>query len=153
VTRDRLKPKDLKGLVGREVCLSDWLVVGQDLIDAFADATGDRQWIHVDRERAAAGPMGGTVAHGFLLLSLLPRLLVESPLFRKECRMAVNYGLGRVRFVTPVPAGARVRNRAVLRSVERKGFRRLLATVENTLEIEGGKRPAAVAELLVLFIL
>lgn len=151
--RARLKPGDLKELVGREVCLSDWLAVTQEGIDAFAEATGDRQWIHVDRERAAAGPLGGTVAHGFLLLALLPSLLAESPLFRKECRMAVNYGLDRVRFITPVRAGARVRVRAVLKAVSRKGFRRLLATVENTLEIEGGTRPAAVAELLVLFFL
>jgi acyl dehydratase len=152
MTRDRLTPKALKDLVGKEVGLSDWLVVAQDRVDAFAACTGDRQWIHVDRDRAANGPLGGTVAHGFLLLSLLPLFLAESALFRRECRMAVNYGLNRVRFVSPVLTGARVRNRAVLKEVARKGFRRMLVTIENTIEIEGKKRPAAVAESLVLVV-
>jgi acyl dehydratase len=152
MTRDRLTPKALKDLVGKEVGLSDWLVVAQDRVDAFAACTGDRQWIHVDRDRAAKGPLGGTVAHGFLLLSLLPLFLAESALFRRECRMAVNYGLNRVRFVSPVLTGARVRNRAVLKEVARKGFRRMLVTIENTIEIEGKKRPAAVAESLVLVV-
>jgi acyl dehydratase len=152
VTADRLTPKALKDLVGKEVGLSDWLVVTQDRVNAFAACTGDRQWIHVDRDRAAKGPLGGTVAHGFLLLSLLPQFLAESALFRRKCRMAVNYGLNRVRFVSPVLTGARVRNRAVLKEVARKGFRRMLVTVENTIEIEGEKRPAAVAETLVLIV-
>lgn len=152
MTADRLTPKALKDLVGKEVGLSDWLVVTQDRVNAFAACTGDRQWIHVDRDRAAKGPLGGTVAHGFLLLSLLPQFLAESALFRRQCRMAVNYGLNRVRFVSPVLTGARVRNRAVLKEVARKGFRRMLVTVENTIEIEGEKRPAAVAETLVLIV-
>ena len=152
VIRDRLTPKALKGLVGKQVGLSDWLTITQDRVDAFAACTGDRQWIHVDRDRAAKGPLGGTVAHGFLLLSLLPLFLAESSLFRRECRMAVNYGLNRVRFVSPVLTGARIRNRAVLKDVARKGFRRMLVTVENTIDIEGEKRPAAVAESLVLVV-
>jgi acyl dehydratase len=147
-----LTPKALKGLVGKELGISDWLIVTQERVDAFAECTEDRQWIHVDRGKAAKGPLGGTVAHGFLLLSLLPYFLGRSGLFRKGFKMAVNYGLNRVRFVSPVRTGGRVRNRAVLKSVERKGFRRMLATVENTIEIEGGSRPAAVAELLVLYI-
>ncbi len=152
MTRDKLTPRALKGLIGKEIGVSDWLTVTQERVDAFAECTDDRQWIHVDREKAAKGPLGGTVAHGFLLLSLLPRFLSECAPFRKTCRMAVNYGLNRVRFVTPVRTGARVRHRAVLKSVERKGFRRWLATLESTIEIEGGSRPAAVAELLVLFV-
>ena len=150
--RDKLTPRKLRGLVGNELGVSDWLVVTQERVEAFAECTEDRQWIHVDRDKAAAGPLGGTVAHGFLLLSLLPRFLGESALFRQGFRMAVNYGLNRVRFVSPVRTGARVRNRAVLKGVERKGFRRMLATVENTIEVEGGSRPAVVAELLVLIV-
>ncbi len=152
MTRDKLTPKILKGLVGEEFAVSDWLAVTQERVDAFAACTEDRQWIHVDRERAAKGPLGGTVAHGFLLLSLLPHFLAQSAPFRKSFRMAVNYGLNRVRFVTPVRTGVRVRNRAVLKGVERRGFRRMLATIENTIEIEAEGRPAAVAELLVLFV-
>lgn len=152
MTRDRLTPRALKGLIGKELGASAWLAVTQERIDAFAECTEDRQWIHVDRERAAKGPLGRTVAHGFLLLSLLPHFLAETALFRKECRMAVNYGLNRVRFLSPVLTGARVRNRAVLKEVARKGFRRMLATVENTIEIEGEKRPAVVAEILVLIV-
>ncbi len=152
MTRDKLTPRILKGLVGKELAVSDWLAVTQERVDAFAACTEDRQWIHVDREKAAKGPLGGTVAHGFLLLSLLPHFLAQSPPFRKSCRMAVNYGLNRVRFVSPVRTGVRVRNRAVLKGVERKGFRRMLATIENTIEIEAESRPAAVAELLVLFV-
>jgi acyl dehydratase len=152
MTRERLTPRALKGLVGKELGVSDWLAVTQERIDAFAECTEDRQWIHVDRDRAAKGPLGGTVAHGFLLLSLLPRFLAESALFRRECRMAVHYGLNRVRFVSPVLTGARIRSRAFLKEVARKGFRRMLVTVENTIEIEGKKRPAAVAESLVLIV-
>ncbi len=152
MTRDKLTPRILKGLVGKELAVSDWLAVTQERVDAFAACTEDRQWIHVDREKAAKGPLGGTVAHGFLLLSLLPHFLAQSAPFRKSCRMAVNYGLDRVRFVSPVRTGVRLRNRAVLKGVERKGFRRMLATIENTIEIEAEDRPAAVAELLVLFV-
>jgi len=149
---DKLTPRKLKALVGQEIGLSDWFPVTQERVDAFAECTEDRQWIHVDRARAAEGPNGGTVAHGFLLLSLLPYWLGRSALLQEGFRMAVNYGLNRVRFISPVRTGARVRNRAVLRSVERRGFRRMLATVENTIEIEGGDRPAAVAELLILLV-
>jgi len=152
MTRDRLTPRRLRSLVGKELGVSDWLSVTQERVDAFAECTQDRQWIHVDLEKAAAGPLGGTVAHGFLLLSLLPHFLGGSALFREGFKMAVHYGLNQVRFISPVRTGARVRNRAVLKGVERKGFRRMLASVENTIEIEGGSRPAAVAELLVLFV-
>ena len=143
----------LKSMVGREVGLSDWFVVSQERIDAFAECTEDRQWIHVDRERAAAGPLGGTVAHGFLLLSLLPYFNFRNEAFAWPFRMAVNYGLDRVRFPHPVPAGSRVRNRAVLKKIEKRGFRRVLLTIENTLEVEGADKPAMVAELLALVFL
>jgi len=149
----RLGLRKLKAMVGREVGLSDWFVIAQDRIDAFADCTGDRQWIHVDPERAARSPLGGTVAHGFLLLSLVPLFNYENEVFRGRFRMAVNYGLNRVRFPHPVPAGSRVRNRAVLRSIEKRGFRKVLVTVENTLEVEGADKPAMVADVLALIFL
>ena len=150
---DRLSLRKLKAMVGREVGRSDWFPITQERIDAFAEATEDRQWIHVDPERAARGPLGGTVAHGFLLLSLVPFLNFSNEVFAGRFRMAVNYGLDRVRFPHPVRAGARVRNRAVLKRIEKKGFRRVLVSVENTLEVEGAEKPAMVAEVLGLIYL
>ena len=149
----RLNLRRLKEMVGREVGLSDWFVVSQERIDAFAACTEDRQWIHIDPERAARSPLGGTVAHGFLLLALLPYFNSRNEVFTGRIRMAVNYGLDRVRFPHPVKAGAKVRNRAVLKSVTKRGFRRVLVTVENTLEIEGVEKPAMVAEVLALIFL
>ena len=149
----RLNLRRLKAMVGREVGLSDWFPITQERIDAFAECTEDRQWIHVDRARAAAGPLGGTVAHGFLLLSLLPFFNFRNELFSGRFRMAVNYGLNRVRFPQAVRAGQRVRNRAVLKGIDKRGFRKVLLTVENTLEVEGEEKPAMVAELLALVFL
>jgi len=149
----RLNLRRLKEMVGREVGLSDWFVVSQERIDAFAACTEDRQWIHVDPERAARSPLGGTVAHGFLLLSLLPYFNFKNEVFSGRVRMAVHYGLDRVRFPHPVRAGSRVRNRAVLKSVVKRGFRKVLVTVENTLEVEGAGKPALVAEVLALIVL
>jgi acyl dehydratase len=150
---DRLTPRKLKAMLGRELGVSEWFLIDQARIDAFAECTEDRQWIHVDRERAAAGPMGGTVAHGFLLLSLLAHLTRELPLLALKHKIRINYGLDRVRFISPVRAGARVRNRAVLAGVEKRGFRKVLIKVENTLEIEGGEKPAMVAEILALVVI
>ena len=149
----RLNLRRLKEMAGREIGLSEWFVVSQERIDAFAACTEDRQWIHVDPERAARSPLGGTVAHGFLLLSLLPYFNLENEVFSGRIRMAVNYGLDRVRFPRPVRAGSRVRNRAVLKSVAKRGFRKVLVTVENTLEVEGADKPAMVAQVLVLILL
>src|SRR5512135_2599566 len=130
---DRLSLRKLKSMAGREVGLSDWFVVTQERIDAFAAANEDRQWIHVDPERAARSPLGGTVAHGFLLLSLVPFFNFSNEVFAGRFRMAVNYGLDRVRFPQSVRAGSRVRNRAILKKIEKRGFRRVLVTIENTL--------------------
>lgn len=149
----RLGLRRLKAMVGREVGLSDWFPVTQERIDAFAAATEDRQWIHVDPERAARSPLGGTVAHGFLLLSLVTFFNSKNDVFAGRFRMAVNYGLDRVRFPHPVRAGSRVRNRAVLKKIEKRGFRRVLVTVENTLEVEGADKPAMVADVLALIFL
>lgn len=135
---------DLQALVGQEIGHSDWLRVDQERIDLFARATGDHQWIHTDPERAAAGPFGAAVAHGFLTLSLLP-VLFETGFAIDDMRMGVNYGLNRVRFPAPVLAGSRVRGRFTLRAYEPlEGGAQL--TVESVVELEGSAKPACVAE-------
>lgn len=137
----------LQTLVGAEIGVSDWLTIGQDRIDAFADATEDHQWIHVDPERAAEGPFGTTIAHGFLTLSLTVHLLSGIELDAGEPTMAINYGLDRVRFTGPVPSGSRVRARVELTSVsEVGGGLQVKRTV--TVQREGEERPAMVAEML-----
>ncbi|HJU46775.1 MAG TPA: MaoC family dehydratase [Gaiellaceae bacterium] len=134
-------------LLGTELGPSAWIDVGQQRIDAFAAATDDPQWIHVDPERAAAGPFGTTVAHGFLTLSLCVPLLSEV-LHVDGYRLSINYGLNRVRFPAPVPAGSRVRGRFRVASVEEvEGGDQ--AVLEATVEREGGEKPVCVAELVV----
>ena len=135
---------ELQTLVGQEVAVSDWITVDQQRIDRFADATGDRQWIHVDPERAALGPFGATVAHGFLTLSLLPELSA-SAIEVRDTRMGVNYGLNRVRFPAPVPAGSRLRGRFRLLAYEPIAGGAQL-TMEVTMEREGSDKPVCVAE-------
>jgi acyl dehydratase len=135
---------DLAALEGQEIGVSDWLVVDQARIDAFAQATGDDQWIHVDPVRAAAGPFGVTVAHGFLTLSLLPELFA-SAFSIADVRMGVNYGLDRVRFPSPVPVDSRLRAVCRLKAFEPvAGGAQLTTTI--TIEREGGAKPACVAE-------
>jgi len=142
------KPQDLLQHVGTELGPSEWLTVTQEMIDKFADATGDHQWIHVDVERAKKEMPGGkTIAHGYLTLSLLPQLAPTLMKIEKR-RRGLNYGSNRVRFTAPVPAGARVRLRQKLvkiEPVEDNGFR---ITSEMTMEVEGNTRPAMVAETL-----
>jgi acyl dehydratase len=150
---DRLTPRKLKAMLGRELGVSEWFPIDQARIDAFAACTEDRQWIHVDPERAAAGPLGGTVAHGYMLLSLIPHLMRDVPLLALKHRMTLNYGLDYVRFISPVRSGARVRNKAVLTAVEKRGFRRVLIKIENTMEVEGREKPAMVAEILALVVI
>ena len=135
-----------KELIGTEIGVGEWHEVTQDQINKFADATGDHQWIHVDVERAKDGPFGGPIAHGYLTLSLIPTL-GGGGLPISGAKMGVNYGLDRVRFPAPVPAGSRVRARRKLVDVtEGEGFVQL--KVEVTVEIEGKNRPACVAETL-----
>jgi acyl dehydratase len=135
---------DLQSLVGQELGLSDWISVDQQRIDRFAEATGDHQWIHVDPVRAAAGPFGSTVAHGFLTLSLLPEMSA-SAFAVADTRMGVNYGLNRVRFPAPVPSGSRLRGRFKLLAYEPiEGGAQM--TVEVTMEREGSSKPVCVAE-------
>jgi len=139
--------EELPGLVGRELCLSDWLTVDQAMIDAFAHATGDHQWIHVDVPRATA-EIGGTIAHGYLMLSLIPRLAESRWRLHGE-RRRINYGLDRLRFITPVPAGARVRLRQVLAAVEAAGDA-LRLSIDSTMELEASIRPAFAARNILL---
>ena len=137
---------ELQPLVGQEVGLSDWIAVDQRRIDLFADATGDHQWIHVDPVRAAAGPFGATVAHGFLTLSLLPEMGAGAMTIA-DTRMGVNYGLDRVRFPAPVRVGSRLRGRFVLQSYQPIEGGAQLA-MECTMELEGSAKPACVAVTL-----
>jgi acyl dehydratase len=140
----------LQAQVGQEVSLSDWLTVDQDRIDRFAEVTGDHQWIHVDRAAAAAGPFGTTIAHGYLTLSLLPVLSGQGWLKIPGVLGGLNYGLDRLRFLTPVKSGARIRNRVKMLAAEDKGPGRVLVTNECTMEIEGETKPALVATTLVM---
>ena len=134
----------LQPLVGQDIGTSAWVTVDQARIDQFAQATGDHQWIHTDPVRAAAGPFGTTVAHGFLTLSLVP-LLFDTGFAIADVKMGVNYGLNRVRFTAPVPAGGRVRGRFLLLGYEPlPGGAQL--TVQVTIELEGSAKPACVAE-------
>ena len=137
--------EDIRGQIGREIGVSDWLVVDQARINAFADATEDRQFIHVDPAAAAQTPFGGTIAHGFLSLSLLSRMAAEAMLLPDGLKMAVNYGLDRVRFLAPVKSGERVRGRFVLDSVEEKAPGQILLRHTVTVEIEGEDKPALTA--------
>jgi acyl dehydratase len=138
---------ELKAKIGEEIGLSDWHEVTQDQIDAFADATGDDQWIHVDPERAADTPFGGTIAHGLLTLSLAPRFTFDS--YKVEgFAFGLNYGYDRVRFPAPLPVNSKVRMRAVLASVDEVPGG-IQMKVTQTFEIEGGQKPVCVAEQLV----
>ena len=138
---------DLQALVGQEIGLSDWIEVDQRRIDQFAEATGDHQWIHVDVERAKAGPFGAPIAHGFLTLSLIPRFF-ESAMEIRNTRMGVNYGLNKVRFTSPVPVGSRLRARMKLLAADPIDNEGLQMTWQVTVEREGADKPACVAESL-----
>ena len=150
---EKLTLKTLKQYKGREICLSDWMEITQDRIHAFAECTEDRQWIHLDEKRAKKSPLGSTVAHGFLLLSLLPHLNLKNEIFSLSYKMAINYGLNRVRFINPVKPGNYIRNRAVLKDITKKGFRKILLSIENTIEIKDQEKPALAAETLALLYL
>lgn len=144
-----LTPQQLPEKVGQELAVSDWVEVTQARIDLFAEATGDHQFIHVDPEKAAQGPFGTTVAHGFMSLSMLAGDFLSGGGMPEisGAKMLLNYGLNRVRFPSPVRVGSRLRSRATLQSVEQgQGFLQL--TVLNTIEIEGESKPACTAESL-----
>jgi len=141
--------EQLRTLAGQEVGATGWLVVDQRMIDAFAEATGDRQWIHVDRERAKTeSKYGRTIAHGFLTLSLLSRLSNEAVEVRGDFGMRINYGLNRVRFPAPVPEGSRIRARLALQELrDVEGGHQITWLV--TVDVEGSDKPALVAEWLI----
>lgn len=138
---------DMQAQIGQEVAVSEWVEISQQRISQFADATDDHQWIHVDPERAAReSPFGGTVAHGFLTLSLLPAMLVNA-LHMADMKMGINYGLNKVRFPAPVPAGSRVRARMTINAIEAiDGGAQIRWGV--VVEREGGDKPVCVAEFL-----
>ena len=141
---------DLTPLIGRHLGYSASHLITQERVDLFAEATGDHQWIHVDPERAAAGPFGGTIAHGYLTLSLGP-MLVHDIVTWENIRMGVNYGLDRVRFPSPVPVGSMLRLGIVLVSAEPLGEGGVQVALELTFEVEGSPKPACVAELLLRY--
>jgi acyl dehydratase len=143
----------LQGLVGKEIGLSEWMEITQERIDAFAEATEDRQWIHVNPLKAKLGPFRKTIAHGFLILSLLVHLSSRIELFRYKVKMITNVGMNRMRFITPVMVGSKIRNRCVLKEVTEKSDGKFILTVDNTVEIEGKAKPALVAEVLALLII
>jgi acyl dehydratase len=136
---------ELRPLVGQEIAVSDWVKVTQQRIDQFAEATGDHQWIHVDPQRAAGGPFGTTIAHGYLTLSLLP-LFAQSAIEFRGVRMSVNYGLNRVRFPSPVPVDSELRARFKLVALEDIAGNGVQVTTEVTIERKGSDRPVCVAE-------
>jgi acyl dehydratase len=150
---DNIMPvADLAKHIGEEIGASSWTLLDQARINEFAHCTGDHQWIHVDPERAAReSPFGGTIAHGFLTLSLIAPTGFEVMLARMAPKSVVNYGLEKVRFVAPVRSGKRVRNRIKIAAVEPRGGGRYLVTTENTIEIEGESRPALIASALAMF--
>ena len=137
---------DLPGMVGKHLGHSDWEVIDQDRINRFADATGDHQWIHVDVERAKAGPFGTTIGHGYLTLSLIP-IFVFQLLKVEGAKLVVNYGINKARFPAPVPSGSRVRMSAEIAAVEQVSGG-LQCTLACTFEIEGQAKPACVAEIV-----
>jgi len=139
---------DLSACVGQEVAVSEWLLITQQQVNLFADATGDHQWIHVDPEKAAKGPFGGPIAHGFLTLSLIPKFF-ESTFEIIGSRMGVNYGLNKVRFTSPVPVGSRLRARMKLLATQLIDNDAVQMTWEVTVEREGSDKPVCVAESLV----
>lgn len=147
-TKPPVPVADLLDLVGQEVGVSRWFEVDQVRIDAFADLTEDRQFIHVDPEAARATPFGGAIAHGFLTLSLASAMSYDAVPPLEGVVMGVNYGFDRIRFLAPVPAGSRVRGRFRLLTAESRGEGRWLLKHELTVEIEGGDKPALVAEWL-----
>jgi acyl dehydratase len=144
---------DITARIGTQIGVSDWIAIDQARIDQFAEATEDRQFIHVDLEAAGKTMFGGTVAHGFLTLSLLSRMAADVMLIPEGTKMAVNYGLNRVRFIAPVPAGSRVRGTFTLANIEERGDGQLLMHHNVLVEIEGSDKTALTADWIGLLVL
>lgn len=145
------KPADLLKMVGTELGTSDWIAIDQARINAFADVTGDHQWIHVDVERATAGPFGAPIAHGYLTLSLLP-LMVPQMIEVRNVMNAINIGVDNLRFLAPVRAGSRIRGKGQLANAEEPRAGHIQAIIHVTIEIEGSEKPAAVVDSIVRFV-
>lgn len=142
---------DLVELTGQPLGVSEWVTITQDMVDLFADATGDHQWIHVDPQRAAAGPFGTTIAHGYLTLALLPRLMHQ--IYRVDgVKLAINYGLNKVRFPAPVPVGSKIRAESSVVDVAEVGGGGYQVTLSTTVAIDGAAKPACVAESIVRYL-
>ncbi|HVY79359.1 MAG TPA: MaoC family dehydratase [Steroidobacteraceae bacterium] len=144
---------ELRGWVDREIGVTDWITIDQARITAFADVTDDHQYIHVDPERARSSPFGTTIAHGFLTLSLLSRMSYEAVPEVEGVVAQLNYGFNKVRFVTPVKSGERIRGRFVLKQIEERAPKQMAVTHDVTVEIEGAARPALVAQWLSVYVL
>ncbi len=147
-----IKAEELESWVGKEVGVSDWVDVPQERINNFADCTEDHQFIHIDEEAAAKTPFGGTIAHGLLTLSLLPKLSYGTTLGLEGTVMGINYGFDKVRFLNPVRAGSKVRARHVLKNAQEKQTGRWLLTYDVTVEIDGIETPALIATSLVMIV-
>lgn len=142
--------KDLEGLVGTDLGISEWLLIDQDCINSFADNTHDHQFIHIDPIAAKNTPFGGTVAHGFLTLSMLPKFSETAGILLEGVKMGYNYGFDKMRFLAPVPSGSRVRGHFSLKSCEEKRPGQFLITYGVSVEIEGGEKPALSADWMVM---
>ena len=142
--------EEIKKHIGKEIFISDWKEVTQEQINQFADATGDHQWIHVDIEKAALGPFGKTIAHGFLTLSYIVCFSYEGSFVPEGAKMSTNYGLNKVRFINPVTVGSKIRDRIILLNIDDQKPGRVLVTTTHTIEIEGEEKPACVAEFLAM---
>jgi acyl dehydratase len=153
VSKRTVSLADYRLLLDHEVGVTDWITIDQARIDAFADVTEDHQYIHVDPERAKQSPFGTTIAHGFLTLSLLSRMSYEAVPEIESVVAVLNYGFNKLRFVTPVKCGERIRGRFVLKQIEERAPKQMLLTHDVTVEIEGGARPALVAQWLSLCML
>lgn len=141
-TMDELNEK-----LGKEILLGDWIEINQERIDMFAECTSDKQWIHVDPEKAKEGPFGKTLAHGFLIASFVPYYFYQVPFKYEGSKFRMNYGINRVRFLEPVPVGSRIRDRIMLVGAEERPNNRILMTTSHTFEIEGNETPACVVEI------
>ena len=150
--RKILPLEEIRALVGTQIGRSEWLEIGQERIDRFADCTDDHQWIHTDPDRAAAGPFGAPIAHGFLTLSLIPFLGRSGSIEPEGTRMAINYGFNKVRLIHPVTVGSKIRDTLKLLAVTEKEPHRVLMTTRHTIEILGEDKPACVAEMLSMFV-
>jgi len=145
--------ENLKDYVDQEIAVTDWFEIDQERVDQFAGCTEDQQWIHTDVEKAKAGPFGGTIAHGLLLLSFIPQFLLDNLIFNMTgFSMFINYGFEKIRFLNPVKVGSRIRIRFLLTEFMDKGKGRYLLRVPCTFELEGAEKPACVAEFLAMFV-